>query len=61
MVEPIKNPAGEPVDWEDVSTWFCFDCGTMDADEYQQFDGFIRCAHCAARWSEHHLDIEDWR
>jgi hypothetical protein len=44
-VEPIKNPAGEALDWEDRATWFCFD----------------RCVDCAALWSEHHLDVEDWR
>lgn len=60
-VEPIRSPTGEPVDWDDTATWFCFDCKTMDADEYRQFDGFIRCADCAARWAEHHLDVEEWR
>jgi len=60
-VEAIVNPAGEPLDWDDAETWFCFDCGIMDAESYQQLDGFIRCGDCAAIWGEHYLDAEEWR
>lgn len=61
MAEPIMNPAGVPLDWEDPGTWFCFECRTMDADSYFELDGSIRCADCTAVWGEHHLDAEEWR
>ena len=60
VVGPILRPDGEPLDYGDPATWFCFDCRGED-DIYNHLDGYIRCQNCTAVWREHHLDIEEWR
>ena len=61
-VIPFSHPVtGQILVWDDVSTWWCFDC-LQEADDYCHLDGFVRCFDCTAVWGEHHLDHEEhWR